>query len=112
MSKIVIREKRKNPRVNQEVPVELITNESIDKSSGKTKDLSCVGAKVLLDHSLPTQTQYEITLDLPAGPQTFKGIVVRSESIEDNMYEVSFYFNDITMESRSKINDFVKEKWV
>jgi hypothetical protein len=107
----IIREKRKNPRVKQEVPVELVFQDEVTSLEGKTKDLSCVGAKLILDHSLTPQTQYAVTLELPGGRQHLKGIVVRSEKIDEN-FEVSLYFNDITMETRRKINDFVKEKWI
>ena len=109
--KTIIREKRKGPRVSQEVPVVLLREEELNGSNGRTKDLSCVGAKVLLDHGILNNTQLAITLDLPSGPQQFQGIVVRCEPVGD-MYEVSLYFNDITMQTRQKINDFVKEKWV
>ena len=109
--KTIIREKRRSPRVSHEVPVILLKENELNGSNGRTRDLSCVGAKVLLDHGLLNNTQLSITLDLPSGPQEFQGIVVRCEPI-DGMYEVSLYFNDITMQTRQKINDFVKEKWM
>ena len=109
--KTIIREKRKNPRVKQEVPVELSLQEDVTTLNGMTCDLSCVGAKILLDHPLTPQTQYSISLDLPSGKQHLKGLVVRSEKVK-GMYEISLYFNDITMSSRRRINDFVKEKWI
>ena len=112
MSETVIREKRQAPRVKQELPVRLIREDETDNLECNTKDLSCVGAKILLDHALPHNSLLEITLDLPSGPEIFHGIVVRSESVENNKYEVSLYFSDITMKSRGKINDFVKEKWM
>ena len=110
--KVIIREKRKNPRVSQEVPVVLLKEDELNGSKGKTKDLSCVGAKILLDHGLQNNTQIAITLNLPSGSREFQGMVVRSDPVENDMYEVSLYFNDITMQTRQKINDFVKEKWV
>jgi len=111
LDNVVIREKRKTPRVKQKVPVELVLNEDVTTINGDTCDLSCVGAKVILDHALTPQTQYAVTLNLPSGPQHLKGLVVRSERVK-GVFEVSLYFNDITMETRQKINDFVKEKWV
>ena len=108
---VIIREKRRNPRVKEAIPVELVLLDEVNTAHGLTKDLSCVGAKIIMDHSLPSQTQYSITLDLPAGKQHLQGIVVRSEKIKED-FEISLYFNDITMETRRRINDFVKEKWV
>ena len=109
--KVIIREKRRTPRVKQEVPIELVIKEDVNTINGKTCDLSCVGAKILLNTSLPAQTQHTITLDLPSGKQQAQCVVVRSEKVND-MYEISLYFNDITMDVRRRINDFVKEKWI
>ncbi len=109
--KVIIREKRRTPRVKQEVPIKLSIKDQIEQFEGKTRDLSCVGAKIILDNTLPKQTEISIVLNLPAGPQELGGVAVRSERVED-MYEISLYFNNITMETRRKINDFVKEKWI
>lgn len=109
--KIVIREKRRTPRVKQSVPVELVIKEDVNTIAGETCDLSCVSAKILLNTSLPAQSRHTITLELPTGKYQAQCTVVRSEKVKD-MYEVSLYFNSITMDVRRRINDFVKEKWI
>ena len=114
MTQIVesVKEKRESPRVQQELPVELIYKDENNTVKGKTSDLSCIGAKLILNHSLEQQTQYAISLELPHGKEHFHGVVVRCVRLNENKYEVSLYFSDITLGTKQKINNFVKEKWV
>jgi hypothetical protein len=63
-----------------------------------------------MNSHIPEMTRLQLTLQLPTGDETFEGIVVRSDKINDNEYNVAIYFTEIDFGIRKRIDHFVNGK--
>lgn len=108
--KVIIREKRKEPREEKHLKFRLIPNGQISKFEGETTNLSCIGANCRMNKPIPELTRVDLTLDIVSEEITFEGVVVRSEKIEEDAYDIAIYFSDIGDRLKTKINDFINLK--
>ena len=107
--KTVIRERRKFPRQKKVIKFRMVPEKQSDVE-GETNDLSCVGANCKMNKHIPEMTKLQLTLSLPDGDETFEGIVVRSDKVNEDEYDTAIYFSTIDMDIRRKINAFINGK--
>jgi hypothetical protein len=105
--KVVIRDRRRKNRTQKPLKFRIIPEDASHDIVGETKDLSCIGAKCKMNKFIPELTKLQLTLELPHGKETFEGLVVRSDKINENEYDVAIYFSEIDFGIRKKIDSFV-----
>jgi len=106
-------ERRKYPRINQNLPIRVAVNGYDFMSS--TRDISCVGTYCHVEKYMPPFTRVMVRLSLPImsnSESTFhdvacKGVIVRSEDGNTGGFNIAIFFNDIKEEVRSKIAQYV-----
>jgi len=109
MKKII--ERRRYPRVEKKLPIELLTDKY--EISTETKNLSCIGAYCTVDKDIPLLTKLSITLILPKKSEDkcikvkCKGVVVRKEIINSNKFNIAIFFNDIKETEKNKILRYI-----
>lgn len=107
---VVIRDRRRGKRTEQPLKFRLIPEDASHDIMGETKDLSCVGASCKMNKFIPEMTRLQLTLDLPDGEASFEGMVVRSDKVKEDEYNVAIYFTEIDFGIRKKIDEFVNGK--
>ena len=108
--KIVIRDRRIKNRTKKPLNFRIIPEDASHDITGETKDLSCVGASCKMSKNIPEMTRLRLTLELPQGEESFEGMVVRSDKVSDNEFDVAIYFTEIDFGIRQKIDSFVNVK--
>jgi c-di-GMP-binding flagellar brake protein YcgR len=115
LTKMHTSERRKYPRVNQNLPIRVAVNGYDFMSS--TRDISCVGTYCHVEKYMPPFTRVQVRLSLPIMDQTAstfydvtcKGVVVRSEDGNAGGFNIAIFFNDIKDEVRSKISQYIAQ---
>ena len=107
---VIIREKRKKPRVNKKLKFRLVPDSDSSDLSGHTNNLSCIGANCNMNRPVPEMTKVELKLDIVSEEITFEGIVVRSEEADDGTFNTAIYFDDISEKLQTKIENFINLK--
>jgi len=110
-------EKRRCPRVNQELPVQIIANGYDFVTS--TQNISCIGAYCHIDKYVPPFTRIMVKLTLPVNAartkQTnidviCKGVIVRTEDEENGGgFNIAVFFNDIKEAQKQRISSYVSQ---
>ena len=108
--KVIIRDRRRNKRTKKPLKFKIIPEDASHDIMGETKDLSCIGASCKMNKNIPEMTRLQLTLDLPTGEESFEGMVVRSDKVQEGEYNVAIYFTEIDFGIRRKIDDFVNGK--
>ena len=107
-------EKRKNPRLDSNVPVKIIHADGDIVT--ETANISRSGVYCQVDKNIEPMTKLKINLLLPvkrSGKNTSKkisceGVVVRTEPIVGkNRYHVAIFFNDISPKDSEIIADYI-----
>jgi c-di-GMP-binding flagellar brake protein YcgR len=105
--KVIIRDRRRNKRTNKPLKFRIIPEDASHDIMGETKDLSCIGANCKMNKFIPSSTRVHLTLEFPDGDESFEGVVVRSEKVNVDEYNVAIYFSEIDFGIRKKIDRFV-----
>lgn len=109
-------EKRKDPRIDQNIPVKISTKE-FDIVT-ESKNLSASGAYCVVDKPLELMTKLKIQLLLPLRKKnktvvkkiSCQGVVVRSQfQISKNNYNIAIFFSDILEKDKKVISEHVKK---
>ncbi|MDD3374777.1 MAG: PilZ domain-containing protein [Candidatus Omnitrophica bacterium] len=107
-------ERRRDPRVDNNVPVK-ISSEDFDVVT-ESKNLSSSGAYCLVDKPLEPMTKLKIQLLLPVKQKNKTivkkisccGVVVRSQPQEDKKcFSTAIYFNDIKDKDKKVITQYI-----
>ncbi len=108
-------EKRRHPRVENNIPLKICTPD-VDLVT-ETKNISCSGAYCRVNKFLEPMTKMDITLLIPfkkAGKSTTKkvvcgGVVVRTENIPGgDGFNTAIFFNDIHPRDSRFLADYVQ----
>ncbi len=114
MKKEFPKERRKNVRVDKNVPLKIF---SIDKYDTilETKNISASGAYCGLDFKIPEMTKLQVTLLIPSSDKiqakkvNCEGVVVRVEKKSHNdKYNVAIYFSKINKSDKKFIEQYVR----
>jgi len=107
-------EKRKAPRINKSLPIKL-NRKDFDVIT-ETKNISCIGVYCAVPKYIEPMTKLKIVLIIPKHPgskssnQTIecKGVVVRTDVLENNNYNIAIFFNEIKERDKQKISSYVE----
>lgn len=108
-------ERRQHPRIEKQLPLELIAN-GYDFIT-TTQNVSCVGAYCHIDKYLPPFTKVAVKMDLPiiAGGESkncdveCKGVVVRSEDDNKGGFNIALFFNEIANNQQKKVSQYLSQ---
>jgi|YelNatPaOPRAMG01_1025707.scaffolds.fasta_scaffold00406_32 c-di-GMP-binding flagellar brake protein YcgR len=104
-------ERRRYPRIEKKLPLQIITDKY--DISTETKNLSCIGAYCSIDRDIPVLTKLSITILLPGKSKNkytevrCKGVVVRKEKNPSGGFNIGIFFNDITQKQKEKISKYI-----
>lgn len=108
-------ERRKHPRIEQRLPLQVAAN-GYDFATS-TLNVSCLGAYCHINKYIPPFTKVMVRLALPIptvnGKKNYnvecKGVVVRSEDENKGGFNIAVYFNDIADNQRQKISQYISQ---
>ena len=108
-------ERRRYPRIEQKLPV----NVEADGYGFATitKNVSCVGAYCHIDKYIPPFTKVGVKLSLPTVLKSkegdsdveCKGVVVRTEDEASGGFNIAIFFNEIKDTQRNKISHYISQ---
>jgi len=115
------RDRRANPRVRADVPVQVVSTDEQDAMTAQAVNLSGSGVYLMLPEPIPTGTRLLISLIIPFQSQgkvdnrffDFEGVVVRNEGAkgeEKGRYYVAVYFAGARRGDKETIDRFVRKK--
>lgn len=115
MTKVIKKERRHHPRLEQELPVNIAAN-GYDFTTA-TQNISCLGAYCHIDKYVPPFTKIAIKLSLPMfsenGSQPCavecNGVIVRTEDDKKGGFNVAIFFNKIGNSQRQKISQYINQ---
>lgn len=113
MKRTLSKERRLNPRIEKQLPVNIAAN-GYDFST-TTKNISCLGAYCRIDKYIPPFTKIMVRLNLPIKSASTgasvecKGVVVRSEDEAEGGFNIAIFFNDIKNGQREKISQYINK---
>ncbi len=106
------KERRLHPRIDEQLPVEVVAN-GYDFSTN-TQNISCLGTYCHIDKYVPPFTKVMIKMKLPGAPKDkkrcdveCKGVIVRTEDEEQGGYNIAIFFNGIKDIARQKIAHYI-----
>jgi hypothetical protein len=109
-------EKRRNPRLEQKIPVKISGDHG--EILTQTKNLSCSGAFCRMTRRLEPMTRLRIHLLLPVRKKdkvtskkiTCQGVVVRVEMVveDEEYYDTAIFFSDIAPKDTRSISEFIE----
>lgn len=110
-----VKEKRKYPRIEQRLPVEVIAN-GYDFST-TTKNISCTGTYCHIDKYVPPFTRIMVKMSLPVAKREevsganveCKGVIVRTDDEQKGGFNIAVFFNDIKDNQRRVISRYIKQ---
>ena len=105
MIKTAKSEKRLYPRIDRQLPLNVVAN-GFDFVT-ETKNVSCIGTYCQIDKYVPPFTKVMIKLSLPNAQVECKGVIVRTKDRESGGYDVAIFFNGITETCKNKISHYV-----
>jgi len=108
-------ERRKYPRIEQELPLNVAANGYNFVTS--TLNVSRVGAYCHIDKYMPPFTKVMVRLSLPISTPNgnkncnveCKGVVVRVEDAVDAGFNIAIYFNEIGGSQRQRISQYINQ---
>ncbi|MDD5730172.1 MAG: PilZ domain-containing protein [Candidatus Omnitrophica bacterium] len=107
-------ERRLHPRIQHELPLKVIAN-GYDFAT-YSQNISCVGAYCHIGKYVPPFTKVMIKMAFPgtdkkssksANCVECKGVIVRTEDVENGGYNIAIFFNGITDACRQKISSYI-----
>lgn len=109
------KERRKHPRIESNLPVNIVTNGYDFHTS--TKNISCLGAYCRVSKYIPPFTRLAVGLEIPLANKTggertnvaCSGVVVRTEDEIDGGFNIAIYFNDINNNQRKKLTQYINQ---
>ena len=115
MIKRDFKERRISPRINKELPINVIAN-GYDFVSN-TQNVSCLGAYCHIDKYVPPFTRVKIKMNLPMQERGLRndkeveceGVIVRSEDAASGGFNVAIFFNRIKEAPKSRITDYINQ---
>lgn len=108
-------EKRRYPRINNQIRFEIRDNDNVVIAD--MINLSCIGAYCRVNKPVPLMTSLRIVLPLIYKNRIndvkyveCEGTVVRTERIltEDDCYHIAIFFSDIAASEQKKITDYIE----
>ena len=115
MIKNIKTEKRKYPRIEHELPINVVANGYDFITS--TQNVSCLGAYCRVNKYMPPFTKVLVRLTLPVISDNSsknhnvecKGVVVRTEDENTGGFNIAIFFNAINLEQRKKISQYISQ---
>lgn len=115
MLKNPVSERRIAPRIEQELPVSLSANGY--KFTTSTQNVSSTGAYCHIDKYIPPFTKLAIKMVLPIMSQNkkeqinieCKGVIVRTNDVDQGGFNVAIYFNEINERQQQKIAKYINQ---
>jgi len=103
-------EKRKYPRINIKIPVEVFTDlQKSSKTDGFMRDISAGGLSVECGSPLPAGNQFRLKFSLGDGKEYFlKSIKIR-EAKRENRWLSAFRFEENLQADRNILKKYIKE---
>ncbi len=110
-------ERRREPRIKRQIPLKISLNDY--DLVGQTHDISCIGARCVIDKYIPPFSLISIILLLPLNINNShsvcnvrcQGVVVRAEEDPQNSkkYNIAIYFNRLTQSNKAKLSQYVQQ---
>ena len=115
MNRCACKERRQHPRIESNLPVNIIANGYDFHTS--TKNISCLGAYCRVSKYIPPFTRLAVGLELPMAGKAgvdkanvaCSGVVVRTEDEKDGGFNIAIYFNQINTNQRKKLTQYIKQ---
>lgn len=115
MTKQAKSERRRYPRVERMLPINIAANGYEFATS--TQNLSCTGAYCHLDKYIPPFTRIAAKISMPIVTDErreninveCKGVIVRSEDEKRGGFNVAIFFNGIRDAQRNKIAQYINQ---
>jgi hypothetical protein len=106
------KERREHPRINQNLPINVVANGYDFVTS--TMNISCLGAYCRIEKYVPPFTRVRIKMDLPMAnsqkaPVECDGVIVRSEDEAEGGFNVAIFFHKIAEAPRKKITQYINQ---
>lgn len=107
--------RRRYPRIEQQLPIKLVANGYDFITS--TQNVSCVGAYCRVSKYMPPFTKVMLKLTLPVltdnGNKNYnvecKGVIVRTEDEDKGGFNIAVFFNEIKDDQRKKISQYISQ---
>ncbi|MCM8779711.1 MAG: PilZ domain-containing protein [Candidatus Omnitrophica bacterium] len=108
MPKSNILEKRKHPRINKNLPVNVSLQD--DDIFTETKNISCGGAYCHVDKYIKPLTKLSIKMKFSDDSEEIscKGVVVRTQEAVPTGYNIAIFFNEISQDNLNKLKNYVQ----
>ena len=108
-------ERRLHPRVEQQLPMNIVAN-GYDLATS-TENVSCIGAYCHIDKYIPpfTKIAVKLTLPIPDGDAQkscnveCRGVIVRTEDQASGGFNIAIFFNGIKETQRQRISHYVSQ---
>lgn len=115
MIRNIKKEKRRYPRVEKRLPLKIAANGYEFVTT--TQNISCVGAYCHVNKYIPPFTKIMVRLTLPIMTNNenknysleCKGVVVRTEDVEEGGFNIALFFNEIRNNQRRKISQYLSK---
>jgi len=109
-------ERRRHPRAACDWPITISLEDGTYEA--RLRDISRAGVSFFLDRRIPEMTVLSMRLDLPPRTADAKpvpieggGVVVRCQPLSPRVdhYEIAVFLNDLTDESRERLDAYVSQ---
>jgi hypothetical protein len=115
MKTIAKKERRLNPRINQNLPLNVMAN-GYDFATS-TYNVSCLGTYCHIEKYVPPFTKVKIKLNIPLVNNGMRenclvdcyGVIVRTDDDPAGGFNVAIFFNEIKNPSRQKLSQYVSQ---
>jgi len=102
-------ERRRYPRVNRNIRVDMHLDSRGYDIRGETCDISPVGTYCEVNRAIPEMTELKIILELPTDQVECEGTVVRSVSDPNHsdLHHLAIFFHKISDEAKRNLSEFL-----
>lgn len=115
MKKSLKPERRLYPRIDQKVPLKIVTN-GYDLAT-TTQNISCIGAYCHVEKYIPPFTTIAVKMTLPVANGIdqknydiqCRGVVVRTEDEANGGFNIAVFFNRINDPQRQRIVQYITQ---
>lgn len=115
MRKHLKKERRQYPRIEQRLPLK-IAADGYDFVT-TTQNVSCIGAYCHVNRYIPPFTKIMVRLTLPRAfgnkdnnsNVECKGVVVRTEDVNNGGFNIAIFFNEIKNSQRQAISQYISQ---
>lgn len=109
------KERRQYPRIEKKLPLKIMANGYDFVTT--TQNISCIGAYCHVDKYIPPFTKITARLTLPVTNNIkreyydveCKGVIVRTEDVDDGGFNIAIFFNEIKNSQRQKISQYINQ---